>query len=146
MAYSDAATHTQSLSALHNLEFKDARVEALQAKLAETTLDVERARMSAEDALGAMTSPYQDNQGRYLSWRGDTKIQRGVNSRMWRDIIFEGRDVLSATRLALYEYWRPSRRIEEWEEVTVHAALTNAYRGMTETLSCVGQREVGGQA
>ena len=50
MAYSNAAAQIQALSTLHNHELKDARVEALQAKLAKTTLDVERARMSAEDA------------------------------------------------------------------------------------------------
>ena len=54
MAYSNTCTQLAALSAVHNFEFKDARVEALQAKLAETTLEMERARMSAEDSRSAM--------------------------------------------------------------------------------------------
>ena len=52
MPYSSAATQLRALSTVHNHEFKDAQVEALQAKLAETTLEMERARVSAEDARG----------------------------------------------------------------------------------------------
>ena len=74
MAYNNTATQTAALSAVHN-EFKDARVEALQAKLAETTLEMERARMAAEDAQGKAMSPSgnnvhtQDPRLRLQTWR-----------------------------------------------------------------------------
>ena len=141
MAYNNAATQVQALSTVHNHELRDAKVEALQAKLAEATLAMERARMSAEDAQGAITSPYPDTShpGRYRSWREYAELQRAIFDSICCRRLWPAQEVLAATRLALLEIWRPSRL---YRGSSLNAALMRAYRGLTEAVSILEGREV----
>ena len=145
MAYSDAATQVGALSTVHYHELRDAKVRALQANLAETTLAMERARMCAEDAETAITSPYSDttHPGRYCSWRAYAELQRAIFDRICCRRLWPAQEVLAATRLALLEIWRPSRL---YRVNSLNAALMRAYRGMTEALRCLEGREVGNPA
>ena len=145
MAYNDAATQVGALSTVHYHEFKDAKVRALQANLAETTLAMERARMSAEDAKSAMTSPYLDTShpGRYRSWREYAELQRAIFDSICCRRLWPAQEMLAATRLALLKIWRPSRL---YCGSSLNAALMRVYRGMTEALRCLEGREVGNPA
>ena len=141
MAYSDATTQLQALTTVHYYELRDAKVEALQAKLAETTLAMERARMSAEDAQGAITSPYPDmsHPGRYRSWQEYAELQRAIFDSICCRRLWPAQEMLAATRLALLEIWRPSRL---YRGNSLNAALMRAYRGIAEALSILEGREV----
>ena len=141
MAYNDAATQVGALSTVHYHEFKDAKVRALQAKLTETTLAVERARMSAEDAQGVMTSPYPDTShpGHYRSWRAYAELQRAIFDSICCRRLWPAQEILAATRLALLNIWRPSRL---YRGSSLNAALMRAYRGIAEALSILEGREV----
>ena len=133
MAYSDATTQLQALTTVHYYELRDAKVEALQAKLAETTLAMERARMSAEDAQGAITSPYPDmsHPGRYRSWQEYAQLQRLIFDSICCRRLWPAQDVLPATQMALLERWRPSMR---YRGNSPNAALMRAYCGIAEAL------------
>ena len=133
MAYSDAATQVGALSTVHNHELRDAKVRALQAKLTETTLAMERARMSAEDAQGAITSPYADTShpGRYRSWREYAELQRAIFDSICCRRLWPAQDVLAATQMALLERWRPSPL---YRGNSPNAALMRAYCGIAEAL------------
>ena len=131
MPYSDASTQLQALSALHNHKLRDAKVEALQAKFDETILEMERARMSAEDAQTAIISPYPDvsHPGRYRSWREYAELQHAIFDSICTRHLWPAQDVLSVTQMALLERWRPSMR---YRGNSLNAALMRAYRGIVE--------------
>ena len=141
MAYSNAATQLQALSTVHYHELRDAKVEALQAKLDETILEMERARMFAEDAQTAIISPYLDTShpGRYRSWREYAELQRAIFDSICCRRLWPTQEMLAATRLALLSTWRPSRL---YRGNSLNAALMRAYRGIAEALSILEGREV----
>ena len=95
---------------------------------------MERARMSAENAQSVMTSPYPDisHPGRYRSWREYAELQRAIFDSMCCRRLWPAQEVLSATRLALLQIWRPSRL---YRGSSPNAALMRAYCGIAEALS-----------
>ena len=136
-----AAVHTQivALNVAHN-HFEADEMRALKQKLAETTLELERARMSSEDVRGAMVSPYSTHvhtadppRRRSLSWREFATDRNEMCDHLVYNVMDPAKEVLVEARQELSKVRRdpPSSR---------EAALTAAevaYNAICKAEKCL---------
>ena len=97
------ANQISALSVVHN-SFQDQELRGMKRKLADTTLEMERARMATEDARGAMVSSYSSNhhttdpRHRRLSWREFAVERNSVCDHLVFNVIEPATDILAGVR------------------------------------------------
>ncbi len=129
------ASQIAALNVAYN-RFQEHEARALKRKLAETTLEMERARMSAEDARGAMVSPYCNNyhttdpRYRHLSWREFGTERNDMCDHLVHNVTHPAEEILQGARKKIRMVWRDPASSRE-------AALTAAYNAMCDAEKCL---------
>ena len=117
-------------------QFQGVEGRRLKRRLGETTLEMERARMSAEDARSAMVSPYgtnhhtEDPRRRRLSWREFGTDRNEMCLHLVYDVMEPAQQILEEARKNIHVVLQGPASSRE-------AALTAAYNAMCDAEKCL---------
>ena len=126
----DPALQIAALTTVYE-KLQDPAVRNLKRKLEDTTLEMERARMAAEDWCGKMVSPYgtnhhtRDPRRRFLSWREFGEERNEMCHHLSYDVIGSAEEALMRARRQIRMAWNDPG-------ADSRAPLTAAYNAMCD--------------
>ena len=139
------ANQVSALSVVYN-SFEDQERRGMKRKLADVTLELERARMATEDARGAMVSNYSTNfhtndpRHRPLSWKEFAVDRNSMCDHLVYEVLEPARELLEEARATIRGVFVSQRAAEAasgsgrtQREAVLLGALNAAHNSMVDT-------------
>jgi len=133
----DTVTNQVSaLSAVHN-SFQDQELRGMKRKLADMTLEMERARMATEDARGAMVSKYgtnhhtKDPRYRRLSWREFAVERNNMCDHLVYEVLEPAKELIEEARTQI-RVVMDNHQVGDGRQAALAGALTASYNAFID--------------
>jgi len=128
------ANQVSALSVVHN-SFQDQELRGMKRKLADMTLEMERARMATEDARGAMVSKYgtnhhtKDPRFRRLSWREFAVERNNMCDHLVYEVLEPAKELIEEARTQI-RVVMDNHQVGDGRQAALAGALTTSYKAL----------------
>jgi len=142
------ANQVSALSVVHN-SFQDQELRSMKRKLADMTLEMERARMATEDARGAMVSKYgtnhhtKDPRYRRLSWREFAVERNNMCDHLVYEVLEPAKELIEEARADIRVVM--DNHQGDGRQAALAGALTASYNALIDVEKVLRDDESDGQ-